>query len=1337
MTEAFIKLIFQASITAGIAAAAVMLIRVPLKKAPKRWSYLLWAVVFFRCLCPFSVESAVSVFNAVPEKSVIAESDTDSDEVPHTEQQADIPAEVQYTENTSNTPLPSTGMFYNPYVGYDEPRYADYSGYANFEENDQIQNISEAADTEAAVTAVNTDENIETEKAVNVHTIVLIVWLAGVAVMAVYGTLSYARLMRKIRTAVKTEDGVYETDLIPTAFSAGFFPAKVYIPCGLSETEHRLIVTHERVHLRRCDHIKKLLAFAALAVHWFNPLIWAAFTLMTKDMELSCDEAVLKICGAEEKKDYSRALLRVSMKRSGLAVIPIAFGETGIKGRVKNVLGYKKPRAVATLLAGALVISACAVLGTNAVRSDVAAEDERVLLEKGTTEFIDVNGEKIFFAHGDRDDAFKVSGTSTDSVLRYRNASGDIRSVEFSDDVNIGDFVGISMKEESAGSISGGIDIDCDISEITINDIYVKRDGHYYYAAVSLDVLADDTFPEKFRCETWRPDAANIEINGSDGRYTVNAEITVHAIENGESDYYGLVLLGFDDTPVYAAKNLNIAGHIDSRDAQTEGRVLLEKGTTEFEDGNGESIHFAYGDNVVYTGYHGDDVEYVTTPILKYKDESGTIRNLQLKSDLKGFLGVAFNADEKKSDISSLGGVDVDCNVSEITINDIYVKLNDGFYYVSLSMYVLADDTLPEKTGCFTWQQGSAEIDVKGGNGRYIVNIDIKTTWAGGGNADWVSSTRLENFGVALIGFDDIPVYASKDLKIVGHIGDDSEDTKSTEVGAEVVDSNSKGYKKPYTKVLDIDTSSFELDRSVTFNRGQDDQETPVLLWESEDGKIAVFGSYLYDGKEPRIFIEHDNVIDAFYQDWLTPRRIEPQFMYSDIDGDGEKELAAVYYVGSGTGVSVEWLVVYEQEDGHFVPYVFDDDDVQANAAVEITVDNDTKTAEYSINGETYSSSFDNEIVTGYYKDGVTAEDMGFGERIAYELDENKITFTASPGCLTVYVGPTVTAEVIYKNGKFTLTNFEFLSEQAYQEEYDKNQEEAKLSPALPLSAADIGTYGANEWQVLFSVPKGTEVLASLDGTVKSAKKDFNMGYGFCIEISHVGEMSTFYAHLDDFAVKVGDEVKKGDVIGYSGSSGDTLGDALLFEIRMNGIPENPWNYYFFDADDYQRTLDEIGKDYVSDGIQGIYYEDGTPVYEDEQETIRIGDEVFYLISTEEQLRAIAAGKYGMDKNFMQKSDIQLSDKEWMPIGSKEAPFTGSYNGNGFEITGLTMKAPDATRIGMFGYAENAEIYNITLRDYDIESAGSNAKQISVAPILPVVTGGTKCYDNHVYPIDS
>lgn len=155
---------------------------------------------------------------------------------------------------------------------------------------------------------------------------------------------------------------------------------------------------------------------------------------------------------------------------------------------------------------------------------------------------------------------------------------------------------------------------------------------------------------------------------------------------------------------------------------------------------------------------------------------------------------------------------------------------------------------------------------------------------------------------------------------------------------------------------------------------------------------------------------------------------------------------------------------------------------------------------------------------------------------------------------------------------------------------------------------------------------------------------------------------------------------------------------------------------------------------------KAVSLENTLPVSEDasgktvEMETLEFKGTTYYLVFNEEQLRAIGTGEYGMDLNYMQQADIQLSEKEWVPIGTWENPFTGSFNGNGYEITGLTMKNPDADVVGMFGIAENAHIYNITLRDYDIMDAGKNVSGRSVAPILPVGMGGTRSYDNFVYP---
>ncbi len=134
-----------------------------------------------------------------------------------------------------------------------------------------------------------------------------------------------------------------------------------------------------------------------------------------------------------------------------------------------------------------------------------------------------------------------------------------------------------------------------------------------------------------------------------------------------------------------------------------------------------------------------------------------------------------------------------------------------------------------------------------------------------------------------------------------------------------------------------------------------------------------------------------------------------------------------------------------------------------------------------------------------------------------------------------------------------------------------------------------------------------------------------------------------------------------------------------------------------------------------------------------EMETLALKGTTYYWVANEAQLRAIGTGKYGMDLNYMQQADIQISADEWVPIGTWDAPFTGTYNGNGFEITGLTMTDPDAEIVGLFGVAEHAEIYNVTLRDYDTASAGKNAEDKAVGAIL-AIGKGVRSYDNYAYP---
>ncbi len=326
MCEKIFYFILDAAVTAGIAAAAVIIARLFLRRAPKKWAYMMWAVVFFRCLCPFSAESGFSLFNAF-EGIFSADKASVSEALP--------------TEGGVNVP-----------ISFDA-------------DNAPAEIIFAPEKGEIAENAAGVPQTQSEKKSAQVYTILLAVWVCGAAAMALYGVIASLSLKRRIKTAVKTEDGIFESDRIATAFTAGLFRPRIYLPCGLPPEQRELIILHERVHIRRRDYILKPLAFAGLAVQWFDPLIWAAFALMTRDMEMSCDEAVLRICGTDKRTAYSEALLNASVRGSGIAAWT-GFGESGIKERVKNVLDYKKPKLAATLLAAAVMLTACGTVGTDA-----------------------------------------------------------------------------------------------------------------------------------------------------------------------------------------------------------------------------------------------------------------------------------------------------------------------------------------------------------------------------------------------------------------------------------------------------------------------------------------------------------------------------------------------------------------------------------------------------------------------------------------------------------------------------------------------------------------------------------------------------------------------------------------------------------------------------------------------------------------------------------------------------------------------------------------------------------------------------------------------------------
>ncbi|CDX01161.1 Antirepressor regulating drug resistance protein [Desulfitobacterium hafniense] len=293
--------VLNMSLTATYVAAVVILVRFFLKKAPKIFSYVLWSVVLFRLLCPFSLPSDFSLLGVV----------------------------------TANLRTQAGVLEYVPESRSMMPQPTIPSGDAGFEQGGE-QQAAAALPPSSAMTRGET-------LAVGME-ILSVIWLAGMVILISYSVLAYLKTKRLLQAATLIKDNIYESDRLSTAFVFGFIRPKIYVPLGVRGADLDYILAHEQTHIRRRDYLLKPLAFSAIILHWFNPVMWLSFVLMSRDMEMSCDESVLKRVGGEGKSEYAKSLLALSVKRSGLFTLsPLAFGESDVKSRVRNILNYKKP----------------------------------------------------------------------------------------------------------------------------------------------------------------------------------------------------------------------------------------------------------------------------------------------------------------------------------------------------------------------------------------------------------------------------------------------------------------------------------------------------------------------------------------------------------------------------------------------------------------------------------------------------------------------------------------------------------------------------------------------------------------------------------------------------------------------------------------------------------------------------------------------------------------------------------------------------------------------------------------------------------------------------------
>ena len=326
------------SLTASVVILAVLAVRLLLRRAPKVFSYALWAVVLFRLLCPVSVTSAVSLLGALGAPAQERTAVTSVVEY--------VPADIVRNMAPTVTPLPQ------------EPFPA--------EPGENIVSTAPSVTQPAAAPASPLSGPVA---------VLTLTWLTGMALLLLYSVISLLRLRRRLVGAVRLEDNIYLADYIPSPFVMGLFRPKIYLPSTLTETERGYILRHEQYHLRRRDHVVKLLSFLALCVHWFNPLVWAAFILAGKDMEMSCDEAVVRELGEDIRADYSASLLSLATGRRIVAGMPLAFGEGDTGSRIRNLLNWKRPQPWIIAVCAVVCVGLIALCAANPKGSGTPTED--------------------------------------------------------------------------------------------------------------------------------------------------------------------------------------------------------------------------------------------------------------------------------------------------------------------------------------------------------------------------------------------------------------------------------------------------------------------------------------------------------------------------------------------------------------------------------------------------------------------------------------------------------------------------------------------------------------------------------------------------------------------------------------------------------------------------------------------------------------------------------------------------------------------------------------------------------------------------------------------------
>lgn len=628
MGGVIVKLVYM-SIQATVAVFAVLAARYvfTLFKVPKKFAYLLWLIPFIRLICPFAVESRFSImpgFLSGTDRAYV--SGSEDVEANHDNADMQIPDHTAVNETAiTGQAKPEDGAGYVPVDTADDT--ANASGIADDNGVSGAYNADTSDGSSVWKTLIDRMRNSQVPVSDRAADIAAIVWLTGVVLLLSYSTFAYVKLRKKLVGRVLAEGNVYFADYIDTAFVIGVLKPYICIPSNIGQSDMEYVILHEKCHIKRGDYLVKLLLFLITVLHWFNPFVWLAYVLMGKDMEMSCDEAVIQKIGADKRKDYAHTLLALSSGKRAAFGIPLAFGEGSTKSRIKNIMKYKKPVIFAAVLAVAVIVGLTAGLLTNPNRGDNNAGSEDADTEElnGATTEMDADAEELNGITTEMDaepyleqtlfeeypDAVEIY--TEDSALDKETGLGADGAILDYADMNLivfHGYMGLYVYDRSLAAITDDINLEAIGCNYTQGDnacvVEVGSNGYRIYLTpmagdtayvydVHDKVLVQVAKRDIENAEKGRPEYTTAECIGEDSASFRSYEC--EKIADGDTEYYGYLLGGeLDETGLwynllYAEKGENcdiliplLADYLDMKEQIEDDIDDVEQKIQEAED---------------------------------------------------------------------------------------------------------------------------------------------------------------------------------------------------------------------------------------------------------------------------------------------------------------------------------------------------------------------------------------------------------------------------------------------------------------------------------------------------------------------------------------------------------------------------------------------------------------------------------------------------------------------------------------------------------------------------------------------------------------------------------